>query len=157
MSTDQKIDALIANQTVLIRQLISEKSNSEELSNIFPLEKEEDLLRLEEAISPETQIKYVTAMKKILAPVGIKKGLPRILSEAILEKYNIHGVKQKKGLKSLPKFYRALLDSIPDSASGDVEEELRLALMVQKKTFHKKQYLKRKADLQENNNTDNNM
>ncbi|KAM8718237.1 hypothetical protein ACLKA7_000939 [Drosophila subpalustris] len=129
----------------LALMLISVKSNSEELSNIFPLEKEEDLLRLEEAISPESQIKYVTAMKKILAPVGIKKGLPRILSEAIVEKYNIHGVKQKKGLKSLPKFYRALLDSIPDSASGDVEEELRLALMVQKKTFHKKQYLKRES------------
>ncbi|KAL7725206.1 hypothetical protein ACLKA6_018695 [Drosophila palustris] len=96
MSTDQKIDALI--------------EQFEELSKIFPLEKEEKLLMLEEAISPETQIKYVTAMKKILAPVGIKKGLPRILSEAIVEKYNIHGVKQRKGLKSLPKFYRALLD-----------------------------------------------
>ncbi|KAL7724451.1 hypothetical protein ACLKA6_000187 [Drosophila palustris] len=143
---------------LLSRQLITEKTNSEELSSIFPLEKEEDLLRLEEAISPETQVKYVTAMKKILAPVGIKKGLPRILSDAIVEQYNLHGVKQKKGFKSLPKFYRALLDSIPDSASGDVEEQLRLALMAQKKNFHKKQYLKRKADSQENMKiTNNNM
>ncbi|KAM8719044.1 hypothetical protein ACLKA7_011707 [Drosophila subpalustris] len=172
--TDQKIDALIelvkkqqeqhlqtqhqikvladqiANQTVLIRQLLTERSNSEEIENIFPLEKEEDMLRLEDEIRPETRNKYVTAMKKILAPVGIKKGLSRIVSADIMDKYNIHGVKQKKGFKSLPKFYRALLDSVPDSASGDVEEELRLALMAQKKVFHKKNSLKRKAESQEN-------
>ncbi|KAM8701319.1 hypothetical protein ACLKA7_017715 [Drosophila subpalustris] len=108
------------------------------------------MLRLEDEISPETRIKYVTAMKKILAPVGIKKGLPRILSADIMGQYNIHGVKQKKGFISLPKFYRALLDTVPDSASGDVEEELRLALMTQKKVFHKKNSLKRKAESQEN-------
>ncbi|XP_034490382.1 uncharacterized protein LOC117794033 [Drosophila innubila] len=69
----------IANQTVLIRQLVSEKKDSEEVLQKFPLENEEDLLSLEEAIGPETRQKYVTAMKSILAPIGIKKGLPRIL------------------------------------------------------------------------------
>ncbi|KAL7723874.1 hypothetical protein ACLKA6_004300 [Drosophila palustris] len=121
MNADQKIDALIelvkkqqeqikiladqiANQTVLIRQILTERSNSEELLNIFPLEKEEDMLRLEDEISPETRFQYVTAMKKILAPVGIKKGLPRILSADIMGQYNIHGVKQKKDLYRCPNF-----------------------------------------------------
>ncbi|KAL7725394.1 hypothetical protein ACLKA6_000155 [Drosophila palustris] len=71
MNADQKIDALIelvkkqqeqikiladqvANQTVLIRQILTERSNSEELLNIFPLEKEEDMLRLEDEISQKT-------------------------------------------------------------------------------------------------------
>ncbi|KAL7745031.1 hypothetical protein ACLKA6_007293 [Drosophila palustris] len=107
MNADQKIDALIelvkkqqeqikiladqiANQTVLIRQILTERSNSEELLNIFPLEKEEDMLRLEDE------------------------------------------------------------NSNPDTASGDVEEELRLALMAQKKIFHKKNSLKRKTESQEN-------
>ncbi|KAM8714587.1 hypothetical protein ACLKA7_000029 [Drosophila subpalustris] len=138
----------IANQNVLIRQLVTEKKESEEVYKIFPLQKEEDMLSLEEAIDPETRQIYVTAMKTILAPVGIKKGLPRILSDTIVEQYNIHGVKQKKAFLSLPKFYRALLDSIPDSSSGDVEEDLRLALMAHKKNYCKKKYLKRKAEMQ---------
>lgn len=72
----------------------------------------------------------------------------QISTERFLVIYSINNVRT---VYNIIRICVKFSDSIPDSESGNVEEDLRLALSVQKKNFHKKNSMKRKAESLGNN------
>uniref|UniRef100_B5DUC3 Uncharacterized protein n=1 Tax=Drosophila pseudoobscura pseudoobscura TaxID=46245 RepID=B5DUC3_DROPS len=69
---------ILADQTVLIKQLVKEKGELNPIRGQFPIKREEELVELEEKIKLNRDI-YITPMKSILKPAGVLSGLNFIL------------------------------------------------------------------------------
>ncbi|XP_039969718.1 uncharacterized protein LOC120781551 [Bactrocera tryoni] len=131
------IEAL-ADQKVVLNQLLQQRAEELPIQSKFPIKNEEQLISLNDQLNSENKNTYVKAMRSLLQPTGVLKNLRNILSDEIAMAFNVDGVQGKKSLKSLQNFYNALLDSIPlNDGNGTADEKLRKAIQLQKKRIFK--------------------
>ncbi|XP_026845625.1 uncharacterized protein LOC113566036 [Drosophila persimilis] len=132
----KKVLQILADQTVLIKQLVKEKGEMNPIREHFPIKSEEQLIELEEKIKLNRSI-YITAMKSVLQPTGVLSSLSFIMSEEIVLAYNVDGVQGKKALRSHKEFFSALLECITPGEENP-EGILRKAMQRMEEKFFKK-------------------
>uniref|UniRef100_A0A0R3NVX3 DUF4806 domain-containing protein n=1 Tax=Drosophila pseudoobscura pseudoobscura TaxID=46245 RepID=A0A0R3NVX3_DROPS len=130
---------ILADQTVLIKQLVKEKGELNPIRGQLPIKREEELVELEEKIKLNRDI-YITPMKSILQPAGVLSGLNFILSKDIVLAYNVDAVQGKKALRTHKEFFAALLEFIPPGDEPP-ENTVRKAMQRMKKRVFKKKCL----------------
>ncbi|XP_050338542.1 uncharacterized protein LOC126764907 isoform X1 [Bactrocera neohumeralis] len=131
------IEAL-ADQKVVLNQLLQQRAEELPIQSKFPIKNEEQLISLNDQLNSENKNTYVKAMRSLLQPTGVLKNLRNISSDEIAMAFNVDGVQGKKSLKSFQNFYNALLDSIPlNDGNGTADEKLRKAIQLQKKRIFK--------------------
>ncbi|XP_041451445.1 uncharacterized protein LOC111072365 isoform X2 [Drosophila obscura] len=137
---------ILADQTVLLKQLLKEKAEINSVRDQFPIETEEQLIKMEENLKMNRDI-YISTIKSILQPAGFLVNLKFILSDEIVLAYNVDGVQGKKALRSHSEFYGALLECIPP---GDEAPEMlmRKAMQRVKKRVFKQRCTKPKNELE---------
>ncbi|XP_054085252.1 uncharacterized protein LOC128921486 isoform X2 [Zeugodacus cucurbitae] len=69
----------------------------------FPLSSVEDVENAE--INNDNRECYVKTMKSLLRSSGVVKNLKEILTDAVVQEYNIDGIHGKKSLRGLENFY----------------------------------------------------
>ncbi|XP_054083773.1 uncharacterized protein LOC128920483 isoform X2 [Zeugodacus cucurbitae] len=104
----------------------------------FPLSSVEEVECLNAEINNDNRECYVKTMKSLFRPAGVVKNLKEILTDAVVQEYNIDGIHGKKSLRSLENFYSTLIESIPVSDDFEpAEKQLRKAIQLQKNRINK--------------------
>ncbi|XP_054727968.1 uncharacterized protein LOC129237322 [Anastrepha obliqua] len=138
------VDSL-ADQKVMICQILREQAEELPLRLNFPINSEEDLAKINEEINQINRDSYIKTMRIILQPAGVLKSMKCILTDRLMMGFNVDGVQGKKSLKIFQNFYGVLLESIPISdTSGSAEMQIREAIKLQKKRLFKSISIKRK-------------
>ncbi|XP_039969035.1 uncharacterized protein LOC120780867 [Bactrocera tryoni] len=119
----------VAQQKVLIQQLLKERTDDSSIMREFPIKNITDLGRINENIEVRGKKNYIKCMTQILQGSGVVKNLKNIITDELAMQYNIDGVLGKDSLKSFTNFFDALIESIPTGIdAGSPENQLRQAL-----------------------------
>ncbi|XP_017477001.1 PREDICTED: uncharacterized protein LOC108366997 [Rhagoletis zephyria] len=131
----------IADIKVVVNQLHRQQVEEIPPTINFPVLSAEQLEELNAKIDKENRALYVKSMKSLLQPAGVIRNLKFILSDTLMQEYNVDGIHGKKSLKGLDNFYDALIESIPIGNNlGPAEKQLRKAIQLQKNRFIKAKY-----------------
>ncbi|EDW80438.1 uncharacterized protein Dwil_GK16074 [Drosophila willistoni] len=125
-------DAL-ATQAALTKQLMRMVSDKpDDNSALFPLESVEDIVKMEQRITPDSK-KYQT--NTLLTQAAITKTIRKIFSDDLLESHNVDGKNGKLSLRAYPQVLSCLLEAIQMSEGGQpAEKVLRNAIGCAKNT-----------------------
>ncbi|KAM8711165.1 hypothetical protein ACLKA7_000320 [Drosophila subpalustris] len=123
----------LAEQKVLITQLLQERVGDTNLGRNFPIKSRDALIQMNDDIAMGDRNSYIKMMSQLLLPQGVRKNLKNIIADDVTMQYNIDGILGKEPLKNLEHFYNALLDSIETDGVGSAEGKLRNAMQLQKK------------------------
>ncbi|XP_054731003.1 uncharacterized protein LOC129239508 [Anastrepha obliqua] len=127
------VEQALDKQKVVIRQIQRQQAEELPLHINFPINSEQELVKLNAEINDNNRNSYIKTMRIILQP-GVLKSMNCILTDQLAMEFNVDGVQGKKSLKSFNKFYGALLESIEVSDTlGSAESQLREAIKLQKK------------------------
>ncbi|KAL7742356.1 hypothetical protein ACLKA6_018992 [Drosophila palustris] len=151
----------VSTQTAYIKRLLKRNSKGSAKAknpqtetadatetSIFPLQSENDLIRIDRKITPENQEKYINKIKNLLALGVLSTSIKKIMTEELILEHNMDGSCNKKSLQDYDTFFSVLLDAIQlMDSTKPARKQLQKALYCVKNNFNKNKSNKRKRDL----------